>query len=205
MAGISTDIRVCLSEIELIRSAVLHAHESMVGRLCFAFCEAAGFGWNYSERMLRAAALHDVGKVTIPDALLNKAGPLDPDEWNVMRHHTRLGHAILSKAADETITLAASVALYHHECWDGSGYPEGLAGEAIPHPARVVGLCDVYHALRETRPYKTALSHEEVVAKMLVGDGRVGPAKFDPDLLSIFAANDRMFGQLYDSAGPVTS
>ncbi|MDQ7246417.1 HD-GYP domain-containing protein [Dongia sedimenti] len=196
----SIDIVTCLSEVEQIRSTVLRAHESMVGKLCFAFCEAAGFRSDYSAKLLRAAALHDIGKVTIPDAILNKPGMLDPDEWNVMRDHTRLGHAILNKAADETIALAASIALHHHECWDGSGYPDGLAGDAIPHQARVVGLCDVYHALREIRPYKAALRHEEVVGKIVVGDGRVGPSKFDPELLSIFAANEQMFGRIYDDA-----
>jgi putative two-component system response regulator len=172
----------------------------MVGRLCLAFSEAAGFRPDYCEKLLRAAALHDIGKVTIPDAILNKPGPLDFDEWIVMRHHPRLGYAILGKAADETIALAANVALYHHECWDGSGYPDGLIGDAIPHEARVVSLCDVYHALRETRPYKAALCHDEVIEKIIVGDDRVGPKKFDPALLSIFVANKEMFSRVYDSA-----
>jgi len=101
LASVSTDIVVCLSEVEQFRSAVLHAHESMVGKLCFAFCEAAGFRAEYSEKLLRAAALHDIGKVTIPDAILNKPGPLDPAEWNVMRHHTRLGHAAIAQIVIE--------------------------------------------------------------------------------------------------------
>jgi putative two-component system response regulator len=196
----SADIGACLSAVEQIRSAVLRAHESMVGKLCLALCKAAGFRWDYSEKLIWAAALHDVGKVTIPDAILNKPGPLDTDEWNVMRRHPQLGHAVLRNANDETIALAANVALYHHECWDGSGYPEGLVGDAIPHEARVVSLCDVYHALREIRPYKAALGHDEVVAKIVVGDGRVGPSKFDPVLLSIFAANKEIFSRIYDDS-----
>jgi len=200
VANVSADIGACLSEVEQIRSALLRAHESRVGKLCFALCQAAGFRLDYCEKLLRAAALHDVGKVTIPDAILNKPGPLDFEEWNVMRSHPQLGHAVLRKASDEVIVIAANVALYHHECWDGSGYPDGLVGDAIPHEARVVSLCDVYDALRETRPYKPALRHCEAVDKIVVGDGRVGPAKFDPALLSVFAANREMFGRIYDGS-----
>lgn len=200
VANVSTDIGACLSEVEQFRSALLRAHESRVGKLCFALCQAAGFRLDYCEKLLRAAALHDVGKVTIPDAILNKPGLLDFEEWNVMRSHPQLGHAVLRRSSDEVIAIAANVALYHHERWDGSGYPDGLVGDAIPHEARVVSLCDVYDALRETRPYKPALRHCEVVDKIVVGDGRVGPAKFDPALLSVFAANREMFGRIYDGS-----
>lgn len=99
-----------------------------------------------------AAGLHDIGKVVIPDAILNKTVPLDDGEWEVIRLHPVFGFKILQGGSDRTVKVAAAVVLYHHEAWDGSGYPEGLAGEAIPHEARIVSICDVYHALREVSP-----------------------------------------------------
>ncbi len=134
------------------------------------------------------ASLHDVGKVVIPDAVLNKPGPLDAREWSLVRQHPLAGFRILDGSSDTTLRVAASVVLSHHEAWDGSGYPEGLAGDDIPREARIVGLCDVYHALREPRPYRPALHHDEVMAMILDGDGtgRLYPGKFDPDVLSAF-------------------
>jgi putative two-component system response regulator len=138
-----------------------------------------------------AAGLHDIGKLIIPERIINKPGPLDPDEWQVMRQHPELGFNILRGSDNEVVKVAANVVLRHHECWDGSGYPGGLAGEAISREARIVGICDAYHALRETRPYRAGMSHDTVMGMILEGDasGRLHPGKFDPAVLAAFRAS----------------
>jgi putative two-component system response regulator len=159
-----------------------------------------GLSVGYSAQVRYAASLHDIGKVVIPDSILNKPGPLNDDEWAVMRQHSRLGFNILRGAADPTVRLAANVVLYHHECWDGSGYPDGLAGEAIPREARIVGVCDVYHALRETRPYRDPLTHDHALSMMLQGEGRMHPGQFDPVVLAVFGNNADVMRDAYEAS-----
>jgi hemerythrin-like metal-binding protein len=135
-----------------------------------------------------ASVLHDVGKVAVPDAILQKPGRLDPDERKIIETHTLKGRRVLEKASrilegnDDLIELAAEVALYHHERYDGRGYPEGLAGEAIPLSARIVGLADVYDALSSRRPYKKAWTEEETVGYIAEEAG----GHFDPILVDAF-------------------
>ncbi len=131
--------------------------------------------------------LHDIGKVGIPDAILRKPGPLTPEEQTVMRTHTAIGaetiQRVLSRFPEyEFLELARQVAAYHHERWDGTGYPEKLAGEAIPLCARVVAVADVFDALTTHRVYKAALSVDDAVAIMAEGRGR----HFDPVILDVF-------------------
>ena len=146
---------------------------------------AAAIGWNDDgcQRLKLAAPMHDIGKLGIPDAILHKPGRLDADEWEVMRTHTSIGHRILSKGTDSPILqMAATVALYHHEKWDGGGYPAGLAGEAIPEAARIVAIADVFDALGTTRPYKEPWPLDRIVATLEEGAG----AHFDPRLVGHF-------------------
>jgi putative two-component system response regulator len=126
--------------------------------------------------------MHDTGKIGIPQAILRKPGPLDDAEWAIMKTHPQIGYDILSKSAAQVFQLAAEVALHHHEKWDGSGYPAGLAGEAIPQSARLVTLADVFDALSMKRPYKDAWSVGEIVAYI---DARAG-TDFDPALVAVF-------------------
>ncbi len=135
-----------------------------------------------------ASILHDVGKVAIPDGILQKPGRLDADERTQIESHTVRGRRVLEKASrilegnNYLLELAADVALYHHERFDGQGYPEGLAGEDIPLSARIVGLADVYDALSSKRPYKDAWSEEETVRYIADGAGK----QFDPVLVEAF-------------------
>lgn len=115
---------------------------------------AAGWDKERADLLELAAPMHDTGKIGIPDAILKKPGPLTAEEWCVMRTHSRIGHEILSNSDAPLFQLAAEIALRHHERWDGSGYPDGLRGEAIPESARIVALADVFDALTMRRPYK---------------------------------------------------
>jgi HD-GYP domain-containing protein (c-di-GMP phosphodiesterase class II) len=141
--------------------------------------------------------------MSIDAAVLRKKGALDPAEWTEMRRHPLYGYEILRQSP--RLAMAADIARCHHEKWDGSGYPAGLAGEAIPLAARIVAVVDVYDALRAPRPYKEGLSHEEACRVLLDGDARTRPAEqFDPALLALFrthhAAFDAIWTKLRDGA-----
>ena len=145
---------------------------------------AAGYSERAADDLLHAAPMHDVGKIGIPDAILRKSSRLTPEEWAVMRQHTEIGARIIGNHASGMLKMAASIALNHHEKWDGSGYPNGIAGDDIPHAARIVAIADVFDALTSVRPYKTAWSVEDAVAHIRSESGR----HFDPELVEIFAA-----------------
>ncbi len=129
-----------------------------------------------AELLLQAAPMHDVGKIGIPDRILLKRGRLDADEWEVMKRHAVIGAEIIGEHPSDVMRIARTVALRHHERWDGAGYPEGLRGEDIPLTARVVAVADVFDALLSTRPYKKAWSLEETVAEIRAQSGH----HFDP-------------------------
>lgn len=140
------------------------------------------------ENMRLAAPMHDIGKIGIPDEILGKPGKLTPPEREVMNQHARIGYEILRDYNHSPMmTLAAEIALHHHEKWDGSGYPEQLKGEDIPLSARIVALCDVYDALRSTRPYKAPWSAEQAQAYIRDNAG----SHFDPTLVAVM-------GELFD-------
>lgn len=147
----------------------------------------------------RAAQLHDIGKIGIPDRVLLKAGPLSPSEWAVMKKHAEIGHRIVAVSKSEPMKMAARIALSHHERWDGSGYPDGVSGEAIPIDARIVAICDVYDALRSARPYKPPKDHRAAMKILLEGDDRTYRGQFDPDILDLFVKNERALEALHDS------
>ena len=138
--------------------------------------------------LFKSAPLHDIGKVGIPDHILLKPGKLTPEEFEVMKKHTTLGHDALARAEYmlgtkvEALTLAKEIALSHQEKWDGSGYPQGLSGDDIPMSARLMALADVYDALISTRAYKKGMSHDEAAAIIRKGAG----LHFDPDVCEAF-------------------
>ena len=154
---------------------------------CMAACTGAlaqGCGWD-AERCTElelAASMHDTGKIGIPQSILRKAGPLDEQEWRIMQTHAQIGHDILRMSGAPVFQLAAQVALLHHEKWNGSGYPGGLAGEAIPEAARIVALADVFDALAMARPYRAAWPIAQVLEYIHAGAG----THFDPALVRLF-------------------
>ncbi|MCQ8105107.1 HD domain-containing protein [Methylomonas sp. SURF-2] len=144
--------------------------------------ETVGWPKQDCEMLEQAAPMHDTGKIGIPDSVLRKPGQLDADEWAIMRSHCRIGYEILSSSDAPVFVLAAEIALHHHEKWDGSGYPGGLAGEAIPQSARIVALVDVFDALTMKRPYKDAWPVEKALEALREGAGD----HFDPALVDAF-------------------
>jgi putative two-component system response regulator len=143
---------------------------------------AAGFAEKAADDLLNAAPMHDVGKIGIPDAILQKPGRLEEDEWAVMRQHPEIGARIIGEHDSPLLTLARSIALTHHERWDGTGYPNGLRGEEIPVEGRIVAIADVFDALTSVRPYKPAWSVEDAVELLRREKG----SQFDPELVELF-------------------
>jgi putative two-component system response regulator len=143
---------------------------------------AAGFSENQAELLLNASPMHDIGKIGIPDRILTKPGPLTPDEWDVMKSHPLIGAEIIGQHDSPLIKMALVVALTHHEKWDGSGYPNGLAGEDIPLEGRIAAIADVFDALTSMRPYKRPWSTSDAIEYMQSQSG----ISFDPALLPLF-------------------
>ncbi len=143
---------------------------------------AAGVPEHEAELLHQAAPMHDIGKIGIPDRILLKPGRLDPEEMAVMKTHSSIGAEIIGRHDSRLLTMAREVALTHHEKWDGSGYPRGLAGEAIPLEGRLTALADVYDALTSVRPYKRAWSVDEAFAHIRAQAGE----HFDPRLAHLF-------------------
>ncbi|MBU3672631.1 MAG: HD domain-containing protein [Sinobacteraceae bacterium] len=154
---------------------------------------------DYPRLLHDVAPLHDIGKVGIPDRILKKPGSLDPAEWEVMRTHTTLGAEVIDAArtpqtaadsyVNDVLHIARQVALSHHENWDGSGYPHGLAGKRIPQAAQLMAIADAYDALRSERVYKKAWSHDEAVADIVSLSGK----RFDPELVGAFIGEAQRF------------
>ena len=153
----------------------------------------------FVEAIRLAAPLHDIGKISVPDAILLKRGKLSEEEWVLMKEHVRVGGEVLCKLHHQFpdnyfILMAMDIALYHHERWDGEGYIHGLSKDSIPLAARIVSIVDVYDALRTPRPYKSAYSHNEAVRVMRQMDGA-----FDPRLFNLFLAHEALFSTIFDA------
>jgi putative two-component system response regulator len=149
----------------------------------------------------QAAPLHDIGKVAVPDNVLFKPGPLTREEFEIIKDHTTFGADIIRKTEmivgdNPLLKIAEQIACCHHEKWDGSGYPNGFAGEDIPIAARLMAIADVYDALISERPYKKAFSHAQAVDIILHGDERTRPEEFDPRLLRCFERIHPQFDEI---------
>lgn len=163
------------------RSGETAAHVRRVGILSGFLAERYGLDARFAEDLRLAAPLHDIGKIGIPDAILNKPSPHDVEEARIMRTHAEIGHRLLASSSRPLLRLAAEVAISHHENWDGSGYPRGLAGDAIPISGRITMLADVYDALGSRRCYKAPWPHEEIRRYLQAQSG----IKFEPRLVEI--------------------
>ncbi len=159
------------------RTPDLHDHVSGVGQLVADVARAFEVDSDQLDEMLRAAELHDIGKLAIPDEILNKPGPLDDAEWKLMRQHTIVGERILN--ADPALQPVARLVRSCHEWWDGTGYPDGLAGTAIPLGARIIAACDAYDAMTSERCYQAARSSDDAIAELR----RCSGTQFDPAVI----------------------
>lgn len=144
--------------------------------------EALRVNEEWADLIFHAAPMHDVGKIGIPDKILLKPGKLDSEEWEIMKKHSAMGGEILSGGTSDLMKMSESIALTHHEKWDGTGYPEGLKGEDIPLEGRIVAVADVFDALTSERPYKKAWTVEKSVALIEKESGK----HFDPQVAEAF-------------------
>jgi putative two-component system response regulator len=166
------EILVRLARAAEFRDDNTGEHTRRVGYISGRVAAVLGRGAEEVELIERAATLHDIGKIGIPDAILLKPGRLSAEEFDVMRGHTTIGARILSGSDVPVLQTAAAISLSHHERWDGTGYPEGKAGDAIPLVGRIVAAADIYDALTHERPYKRAWTHEEALGYVQSASGR---------------------------------
>jgi putative two-component system response regulator len=200
------EVILCLARAAEYRDEQTGYHVVRVGKYAAVIGRQLGMDEKKVESLELAAQLHDVGKIGVSDAILLKPGKLDPDEfaqmqkhcafgktiiqpladneWQLLRKHAEIGKHIMSISSSPIMQLAAVIALTHHERWDGSGYPLGLAGKDIPIEGRITAVADVYDALTSSRPYKPALSHQESLRILKEACG----SQFDPTVLDAFLA-----------------
>lgn len=175
-------------------------HISRISSYARCLAEAIDLPEDQCEMLYYAAPMHDIGKIGIPDHILGKKGPLSDEEFEIMRQHSLIGGRILHGSSAPILQMAESIAMTHHERWDGTGYPNRLAGEETPIEGRIVALVDVYDALRMRRPYKEPVSHERTCEIILQGDGRTLPIHFDPELLLAFNSVISYFDSIFSGS-----
>ena len=177
------------------RSRETGAHVQRVALFCEKLALLYGLTDKEASVIKHAAPLHDVGKVAVPDSILHKPGKLDSDEWEVMKRHVDYGVEILSRSRRRLIVMAKEIAAYHHEKWDGTGYPNGIKGTEIPISGRIAALADVFDALGSKRSYKEPWSDEEIRREITQQKGR----HFDPELVDLLVEHWDMFIEIRNS------
>jgi putative two-component system response regulator len=167
-------------------------HLKRMSLLCGRLARASGLAEPAAEEIEQASLLHDIGKIGIPDEILHKPGRLTDDERAVMQRHTTIGAELLAGSTSQLLRTAEAIACTHHERWDGTGYPAGMAGTEIPLAGRIAAICDVYDALLTERPYKAAWTVQAALAHI----DRERERHFDPSLVDCFAALIRAESEL---------
>ena len=195
------------SQLELIqrlaqaiesRDAETGEHIRRIGILCQRLALAIGWSPAEAEMLRHASAMHDIGKIGVPDKVLLKPGKLDSEEWAIQQTHTTTGADMLAHSANPLVQMAEDIARTHHERWDGSGYPAGMKGEEIPLVGRICAVCDVYDALLSKRPYKEPWRVEEALAEIALGSG----THFDPRVADAFLQLAPLLADELDAGSP---
>lgn len=186
-------LRLCLAAELRDKETGLHIrriqeYSALLGRKC-------GLEEEHCDLLFLASAMHDLGKIGIPDSVLLKPGKLTPDEWEIMKTHSAIGAQGLANSRFRLIQLAETIAHYHHERWDGSGYPCGLKGVDIPIEARIVSIVDSFDAMLSVRPYKRAMPLEEVLDIIREGSG----SHYDPDIVDVFMEHMAEFKEVAET------
>jgi two-component system cell cycle response regulator len=177
-----SQLREALVRVLDVREPELHEHVRDVGRLAAEVARRLGMPEHEVTDVVHGAELHDIGKLAVPEAILHKPGPLDDAEWAVMHQHTIHGEQLL--AGIPALATAARLVRSSHERWDGAGYPDRLAGDAIPVGARIIAVCDAYDAIVTDRPYRRGASAAEAIAELR----RCAGSQFDPAVVEAFVA-----------------
>jgi len=185
-----------LSHISELKDYETHEHTTRVGIISAKIAEAMDLDPVFISRIRFAAPLHDIGKVLIPNHILTKPGKLTKEEWEMVKKHPEIGWDILRKSSSDVLKLAASIALTHHERWDGSGYPRGLIGKEIPIEGRIVAVADSFDAMVSKRPYKNSKSLQDAFSEIEDFSGRY----YDPEVVKAFLFCREKILKLYEEA-----
>lgn len=194
---LTSDLVLRLTSAAEMRDVTTGLHNRRLGFYAPLLAREIGLPEDKIRMLAFAAPLHDIGKIGIADSILLKPGPLNEEETDIMKSHTVIGAGIARGSQHAQIQMIETIALTHHERFDGTGYPRGLKGDEIPVEGRIVAICDHYDALRMERPYKPALSHEETMDIILNGDERTTSDAFDPEILKAFVRIAGVFDQIY--------
>jgi HD-GYP domain len=181
MAELYHEIIECLVTALEAKDPYTKGHSTRVADMAYKLGEIAGIKGEALEDLHLAAHLHDIGKIGIPDRILNKTGPLLPEEMAILRQHPTIGYQILARSSQ--LKVLAEIVLHHHERWDGKGYPDGLRSENIPLSSRIIAVCDAIDAMTSARPYRKALSIVECRLELQANQG----LQFDPHLIQLMA------------------
>lgn len=173
-------------------------HLVRISSLSAYLAKIMGLDREMQEKIYFTSPMHDIGKIAVPDNILNKPARLTDEEFEIVKNHTIQSYKILKDSDSDILKLAADIALSHHENFDGTGYPNQLKGGEIPLPGRIVKILDVYDSLRSERSYKESYSHERTIKIITKGDGRVKPEHFDPEILSLFLKNGKKINDLFE-------
>jgi len=177
-----TEALECLARAGEFRDDATGEHARRVADMSAQIALEIGLSRSTAEIIRTAAPLHDVGKIGVSDSVLLKPGKLEPEQYEAMKLHVAMGATIIGNVKSPQLRKAREIALYHHESWDGTGYPHGLSGADIPLSARIVAVADTYDALIHERPYKPAWSQEDAIAEIV----RLSGTRFDPDVVGAF-------------------
>lgn len=180
-------------------------HIKRTGYYCKHIAENLGWSEENIDAIFYASPMHDIGKIGIPAEILLKTSALTNLEFTLMQTHTTIGHSLLSNSTSKIIQMASSIALSHHERWNGDGYPNRLKKEQIPIEGRIMIVADQYDALRSRRPYKDGYDHQKVFRIMTEGDGKSMPNHFDPKILEIFKDTHKIFQEIFDANNNLNS